>query len=220
MGSLESSASLSSDTNLGHSSVLIGLSFISSAILGVGALVVTSGDGAPAARELVARFSLLVFVSYLLVEPLAVLYPGRPLLALARMRGSLRLAFVVAFVFSLACIFLPVTIAGTELPASALLFICVNGLVLLVMMFATSRTAMRIVGAPGWRAMQLIAAAYFWVTFLVSALVRLRDIGGTTVWYPFVSALLLGTLGAVVAARIQVKRAEPSVPADPARIRS
>lgn len=219
MLSVENSASPSSEENLGRSSVVIGLSFILSAVLGASALVVTSGDGAQAARELVVRFSLLVFVGFLLAEPLAVLYPGKVLLALARMRGSLRLAFVVASVFSLVCILLPVTITGAALPASALLYISLNALVLSAMLFATSRTAMRIVGAPGWRAIQLIAVAYFWLTFLVTALVRLIAIGGTTVWYPFVLALLVATLGAVVAARVHGSRAEPTVRAGPAPIK-
>ena len=206
MSPLESSPALSSDRNLGQGSVLVGLSFILSVVLAIGALVVTNGDGAQAARELVARFSFLVFVSFLLVAPLAILVPARPLLALAQMRGNLRLAFVAASVLSLACVLMPATVAGEVLPASAVLYIGLNGLVLLVMLLATSRTAMQLVGAPGWRAIQLIASAYFWVTFLASAVVHLINFSGTSVWYPLVLTLLVATLGAIVAARFYGKR--------------
>jgi hypothetical protein len=201
MSSRENSLTLSWARNTGQGSALIVLSFIASAILATGALVITSGDGAQAARELVARFSTLVFVISLLVAPLASLFPVRPLLAAARMRGNLRLSFVTAFVFSLACALLPASVAGQAFPGSAALYVGLNSVVLFVMLFPTNRTAMELVGAPSWRAIQLIATAYFWISFLVSALIHLVRDDGSTVWYPLVLMLLIATLVAMAAAR-------------------
>ena len=181
---------------------LIIFSFIVSVVLATGALVVTSGDGAQAARELVVRFSSLVFVSSLLVAPLAVLVPAKPLLALARMRGNLRLSFVVAFVFSLACLLMPATVSGQTLPGSAALYIGLNGAILFVMLFPANKAATQLFGASSWRAIQLIATAYFWISFLVSALIHQVRHEGSTIWNPLVLTLLAVTLAATLAARI------------------
>jgi len=188
--------------NASRGSALIVFSVIVSGVLATGALVVTSGDGAQAASELVVRFSTLVFVCSLLVAPLASLFPAKPLLALARMRGNLRLSFVATFVFSLACALLPASVAGQAFPGSAALYIGLNGAILFVMLFPANKTAIQFVGASGWRAIQLIATAYFWISFLVSALIPLARHDDSTVWNPLVLTLLALTLGAIFAAKI------------------
>lgn len=201
MSQVESSPTLNWDGNVGRGKALVVVSFVVSGLLAAGALVVTTGDGAQAARELVTRFSTLLFVCSLLVVPLARLVPTRPFSALALMSGNLRLSFVTAFVFSLACILMPAAVAGEALSASSLLYIGFNGLVLLVMLFPTNRTATHLMGAASWRAIQLMATVYFWLSFVVSALVHITRHNDTAVWYPFVLTLLVASLGASIAAR-------------------
>lgn len=201
MSQLESSPALSWDGTAGRGKALVLACFLVSGVLAAGALVVTTGDGARAASELVMRFSSLLFVCSVLAAPLARIFPSKPLSALEQMSGSLRMSFVAAFVFSLACILMPAAVAGEALSASAALYIVLNGLVLLVMLFPANRTVAQRMSVASWRAIQLIATAYFWLSFLVSALVHIGRQNDGTVWYPFVLTLLLASLAALIGAR-------------------
>lgn len=190
------------DSRTGHGSTVVVLSFIASVVLATGALVITSGDGAQAASELVVRFSTLIFIGSLVAEPLASLFPAGPLVALAHQRANLRLSFVATFAFSLACILMPATLAGESLPASAAVYVGLNSLILVTMLFPTNKAAMRLVGTSGWRAIQLIATAYFGMSFSVSALIHVIRNDGFAVWHPLVLSLFIGTFGVNVAARV------------------
>ena len=201
MSQSESYPTLSWDRNADRGKVLVVVSFLVSGILAAGALIVTAGDGAQAARELVTRFSSLLFVCYLLAAPLARIVPARPLSSLALMGGNLRLAFVAAFVFSLACILMPAAVAGEALSASAVLYIALNGAVLLIMLFPASRTAKLHMGAASWRAIQLMATAYFWLSFLVSALLHIVRQNDSPVWHTLMLTLLIIAFGTLIAAR-------------------
>src|SRR5689334_23199201 len=112
MSQLESYPTRSWNRNSDRGKALVIASFLASALLAAGALILTSGDGAQAARELVTRFSSLLFVCSLLAPPLALLVRARPLSALALMSGNLRLSFVATFVFSLACTLMPAAVGG------------------------------------------------------------------------------------------------------------
>lgn len=203
MSQLESYPTLNWDGNTGRGKGLVVVSFLVSGILAAGALIVTAGDGAQAARELVTRFSSLLFVCSLLAAPLARIVPARSLSSLALMSGNLRLAFVAAFVFSLACVLMPASVGGEALSASSVLYIGLNGLVLLVMLFPANRTTTALMGAASWRAIQLVATAYFWASFLVSALIHIVRQNDSTIWYPMMLTLLVIALGAIIAARFQ-----------------
>ena len=202
MSQLDSAPRLSWDGDVSRGKALVVISFFISAFLAIGALIVTTGDGAQAARELVMRFSTLLFICSLLVVPLARLVPAQPLLALAHMSGSLRLSFVATFVFSLACILMPAAVADEALTASSGLYIGLNGLVLLVLLFPASRTATQLLGGASWRAIQLIGTAYFWLSFLISALIHIVRQNDSP-WHPIVLTLLLATLVVIVTARLQ-----------------
>jgi hypothetical protein len=56
---------------------------------------------------------------------------------------------------------MPAAVAGEALSAPAVLYIGLNGLVLLVMLFPANRPATQRMGAASWRAIQLVATAYF-----------------------------------------------------------
>ena len=200
-----------------HGGTLIFFSFMISAVLAACSLVVTSGDGSRAAGELVTRFSLLLFVSSLLVVPHAQLLPIPKLRAIARERENLRLAFVTAFAFSLACIIAPVELAGEGLSAAALFYFAFNTMVLIVMIFAGRRAAVRLLGLRACRAMRSIATAYFWLVFVLSDLAQIAS--GTGGWYMFSLILLSGTILTAVSAHfatpLQVKAAIESPAENP-----
>lgn len=208
MSQLESRSVLSWNRNTDRGKVLVILSFLASALLAAGALILTSGDGAHAARELVTRFSSLLFVCSLLAPPLARLVRARPLSALALMSGTLRLSFVATFVFSLACTLMPAAVGGEALPVSAVLYVGLNGLMLLVMLFPANRFATRRMGAASWRAIQHLATAYFWLAFLVSSLVHVARQDDSLVWYGFMLTLLVVALGAIVVAKFSREAVE------------
>ncbi len=60
-----------------HGAALITGAFLVSASLAVYSLVVTSGDGARAAAELVGRFAVIVFAASLIARPLATAVPDQ-----------------------------------------------------------------------------------------------------------------------------------------------
>ena len=76
-----------------HGAALITGAFLVSASLAVYSLVVTSGDGARAAAELVGRFAVIVFAASLIARPLARLFPTKFLSAAAvSLRASDRIS--------------------------------------------------------------------------------------------------------------------------------
>ena len=203
--------SLGSRQSTPHGGTLVFAAFLISAVLAAIALVITSGDGARAAGELVTRFSVLIFASSLLVEPLALLFPIRLFLIAAQERESLRLAFVAVCAFSLACIIAPAELTDASLPAGAVFYIVCNGIVLLTMLFTSLRSTVRLLGLPAWRAMRVISTAYFWLAFSLSDIARLTrdsDAGG---WYTFSLVFLIAAIIAVSVAHYSSRRKTKAV---------
>ncbi|MGZ5932058.1 MAG: hypothetical protein ACXWLW_07865 [Rhizomicrobium sp.] len=195
-----SGPSLGSHKGAPHGGALIFIAFIVSAVLAAFSLIVTSGDGSRAAGELVTRFALLIFVSFLLVGPLARLFPTRFLRAVAQERENLRLAFVTTFAVSLACIIAPVELSGANLSAGAFFYFGFNSMVLIVTMFTARRATVRLLGLPAWRAIRTIATAYFWLAFALSDVARLSGDTDGNGWYMFSLIVLIGTLLTALAA--------------------
>jgi len=184
-----------------HGAALITGAFLVSASLAVYSLVVTSGDGARAAAELVGRFAVIVFAASLIARPLARLFPTKFLGAAAVESESLRIAFLVVYAFSIACVIGPAELGGQSLSWGSMLYAGFSGLVLLSLAIATLREP---VGQPRqreWRAIRAIATAYFWFAFVIADLVSLGQDTTVSSWHQYSLTLLLSSAGVWLAAR-------------------
>ncbi|MBL6938354.1 MAG: hypothetical protein ISS15_02045 [Alphaproteobacteria bacterium] len=144
------------------------------------------------AAENVSRFSLLVFVAAMVVEPLSRIFPTKVTEALARERGSLVLAFVIVSVVSLACDLAPSQLDGEKLGLQAFAYAMLTAGILLVTLFSAHPATKKILGGPVWRTMQRIATTYFWLVFTVTALDHIAGPNVTDRWWG-ISLLLLIT---------------------------
>jgi hypothetical protein len=188
-----------------HATVLIVSAFAISAALATYSLVAASGDGAhvagDAAGDLVTHFAIMVFAASLVTRPLARLFPTRFLRMAALESENLRLAFLVVFAFSLACVIAPTVLSGQSQPASAALYLGFNTLILIVMIFTTWRETIGPLGRREWRAIRVIGTTYFWFAFVLSDLAQLSESTSVGSWPQFSLTLLLSSAGLLIAAR-------------------
>jgi len=191
-----------------HHATLIIAAFLVSAALATYSLVVTSGDGASAASGLVTHFAVLLFAASLIARPLARLFPTEFFVATAREAESLRLAFLVAFAFSLACLMAPAGLSGQHLSWNAALYMDFNGLVLMALALATWREMVGSAAQREWRAIRAIATSYFWLAFVLSDLAQLSSGARASSWHQFSLTLLLSSAGVGVAARALAAHAD------------
>ena len=177
-----------------HTGQIILFALLGSALLATASLVLNGADGWRVASDMVSRFSLLVFVAAMIVEPLARFFPTRTMRALGQERGSLVLAFAATAAASLACIVLPAELGGEALTVPAIAYCVLTGLILVVMLFSGHPATMRFLGAPAWRAMQRIATSYFWLVFTLSLIERLIGPHRPDSWPGFALMLLVAAL--------------------------
>lgn len=135
------------------------------ALAAVSILTTDGGNGWKSAAETVSRFSLLLFVAAMVVEPLSRLVPA--FAAIGRERTNLMLAFIAASFASIACVAAPYLLFGAALQAPAVAYCLFNGLILTVLLFCVHHETKAILGGPAWRAMQRIATSYFWTAFVL-----------------------------------------------------
>ena len=174
---------------------LIQISLIFSAVLAVAAIVTTGpADGWRAAAETVSRFSVVMFVTALVVEPLSRLFPGRRLQVIAREHDSLMFAFVAAFAVSLVCVLAPAAIGTAQFTVPAIFYAGLNSAVLVVMFLSFRPVILGNIDARSWRAMQRIATAYYWLAFTMWNIGRLGASDSDGSWYIFSLTLLFGVV--------------------------
>jgi len=184
------------ERNAPHSGQVVLFAVLISALLAVAALALGAGDGSqwPLAAELVSRFSLLLFVAAMVIEPIARLIPSHATRAAARERGSLILGFAAAAAISLICVAAPSQLGGAPMTAPAIAYCLLTGAILVVMLFSANTATMRLLGAPAWRAMQRIATAYFWFAFALTGMSHLIGPHRPDDWHGFSLLLLVGAL--------------------------
>jgi len=174
---------------------LVQFSLIFSAVLALAALVIGGpADGWRAAGEIVSRFSVVIFVAALAIEPLARLFPSRGLRAVAKQHEGLMFAFVAAFAVSLVCVLAPAALGAAQFTLPAIFYAGLNGAVLVVLTLSFRPVTVDKIGARSWRAMQRIATAYYWFAFTMWNFGRLGATDHPGFWYGFSFALLFGVI--------------------------
>jgi len=183
-----------SDTQ--HTGQVLLFSVLISALIAAASLTVGAGDGSlwPLAAEMVGRFSLLLFVASMVVEPIARLVPSRATEAMGRERGSLVLGFIAASVISLICVVAPSQLGGEPMTAPAIAYCLLTGAILVVMLFSAHPATLRFLGGPAWRSFQRIATAYFWLAFALTGISHLIGPHRPDNWHGFSLLLLVGAL--------------------------
>lgn len=178
----------------GHTGSIVLFALLGSALLAVASLVMDAdeGNGWLLAAQMVSRFSLLLFVAAMLVEPLGRLIPG--LQSLGRERASLMLAFGAAAVVSLICVTAPAQLGGAEMTVPAAAYCVMTGVILVVMAFTAHPATIPYLSAPVWRALQRVATSYFWVVFVVTGIEHLVGPHRPDSWYGFSLLLLTAAL--------------------------
>ena len=174
MVAVESDFALASDlrNRTAFTVPIVLLALLGSVALAAGTLVLEAGDDFALrdASEYVSRFSLLLFVASMMVEPLSRIFPSQFMQAAARERGSLVLAFVMASTVSLACELAPSQLGGAKMALQAFAYAALTAGILIVMLFSAHPATKKILGGRAWRTMQRIATTYFWLVFTVTAL--------------------------------------------------
>ena len=179
---------------MGSSKRVVLFSILVSSALILGALVLTSGDGLATSAEVVLRFSELIFVTSLIVAPLALVLPSERTKAMARERDNLRLAFIVSYFLSMACTFVPAWFGSTGLSVEEIFYCGFNSFVLAVMLFDRLPSKFELLGARAWRGMRALATAYFWFVFAFTDTLHIGRDQQSTKWYG-ISLLLLAIAG-------------------------
>ncbi|HJW41464.1 MAG TPA: hypothetical protein VJ476_09590 [Rhizomicrobium sp.] len=166
------------------------------ALLAAASLVIGASDGGgwALAAEMVSRFSLLVFVAAMAVEPAGRLLRSQPTIAAARERPSLVLAFVAVSAVSLLCVAAPSWLGGEPQSLPSVAYCILTASILAVMLFSAHPGTRRFLGGPAWRAMQRIATSYFWLVFALTGIGRLIGPHRPDYWHGFALLLLVGVL--------------------------
>ncbi len=177
--------------------LIVLFALLGSALLAAGALIVdrAGGFGWRLAAETVSRFSLVLFVAAMVVEPLARIFPAVPLRAIARERAGLVLAFAMAAIVSLVCVAAPSYLGGDRMSVPAVFYSAITAAILVVMLFSAHPATKRFLGAPAWRTLQRIATSYFWLVFVLTGLDHLVGPHRPDAWF---GASLLILTGAVL----------------------
>lgn len=177
-----------------YTTPIVLLALAGAVALAIGTLAFETGNSFAwhDAAEYVTRFSLVVFVAAMVVEPLSRIFPTRTMEAMARERGSLILAFVMVSIVSLACALTPSQLGGAKMAFQAFAYAMLTAAILIVMLFSAHPATKKILGGPAWRTMQRIATTYFWLVFTVTALDHIVGPNVTDRWWG-ISLLLLIT---------------------------
>ena len=167
-----STLSLSADS-ISHPAVQgrtgLGVLAVFAVALALGLATLASVDSARAwyaAAENVSRFSVFVFLIFLVREPASYFAPAA-VPASNRSEAMLLLAFTVAYATSLAFIVGRVCFTNTPSPAATLMFCAFAAVVPLVLTASAYRRFARLLG---WQILRSAAIVYFWLIFALSGL--------------------------------------------------
>jgi len=179
-----------------HTGQIVLLALTGSVLLAAGMIYRDTdiGFGWRDAAEMTFRFSVLLFVAGMVVEPLARLFPAAPMRAIGRERGSLILAFAMTSVISLLCVLVPPYLGIDRMTAPTVFYTGLTAAILIVMLFSAHPATIRLLGAPAWRTMQRIATSYFWLVFVLIGIDHIVGPHRPNSWYGLSLLLLTGTL--------------------------
>jgi hypothetical protein len=196
MVAIDSSHEIPAPAETAHTGQIVLFAFLGSALLAAASVIlnVSDGNGWRVAAEMVSRFSLLLFVAALVVEPLARLILTQFMQAVGRERGNLTLGFAAASAVALACLAAPSNLGGEGMSAPAMAYCALTTMILVVMLFSGHPATIRWLGAPAWRALQRIATSYFWLVFTLAGLEHLVGPHRPDGWYGFSLLLLTAAL--------------------------
>jgi hypothetical protein len=161
------------------------------------AISLRSADGVAAwqlAAELTSRFSTLLFIVAMTVEPISRLVPTPTLQDFGRERGGFMLAFGLSAATSLACVAAPYVLGIATPSPPAIIYCTLTSSILAVMLLAGHPATMRMLGAPAWRAMQRIATAYFWIAFTLIGFDHVVGPHRPDHWYGYSLLLLVAAV--------------------------
>jgi hypothetical protein len=179
-----------------HTGAIILFALLVAALLaGVSLIAGTeNGNSWALAAEMVSRFSLLIFIAAMTVEPAARLLPRRLTIAAAGERSSLVLAFVAVLAISLLCLVVPSWLGGQSISVRSTAYCILTAIILTVMLFSAHPGTRRKMGGPAWRALQRIAIAYFWLAFTIAGIGQIASPHRPDYWHGFSLALLVAAL--------------------------
>ena len=180
----------------GHTATIVMFALLGSALLVASSVLFDLGFGSGwhVAAEMVARFSLFLFVAAMSVEPLARLLPFTAVKSIGRERASLTMAFAASSGVALLCVIAPSQFGGEAMSAPAVAYCILTGAILVVMLFSAHPATALGGDAPAWRAVQRISTSYFWIVFALTGMEHLVGPHRPENWYGFSLLLLVATL--------------------------
>jgi hypothetical protein len=179
-----------------HTGTVVLFSILISAVVAAGAMNLASDGMSPwgFAADMVARFSLLLFVAAMVVEPIARLIPTDATEAAARERPSLMIGFAFATAVSLGCLMAPVYLGTEKLAGPVTVYAALTGFIVVVMLISSHPVTLRLLGERAWRTLQRIATAYFWVAFSLVGIDKMVGPHRPDSWHGISLLLLVGAL--------------------------
>ncbi|HEY0105369.1 MAG TPA: hypothetical protein VGB91_04740 [Rhizomicrobium sp.] len=133
-------------------------------------LLAVDGNGWALASNMVSRFSLLLFVALVTVEPVARLVPIALTKMAARAQGGLVLGFITAQALALLFLVAPSRLVEGRLALQTVAFCAVTACILVVFALVSLKMVERRFGGPATRTLRGIANAYFWLVFVLTGL--------------------------------------------------
>ena len=176
-----------------HTGEIVLLGTTGSCLLAFVSLWVADGSWQLAA-ELASRFSLMLFVIAMMVEPVARLIPVSTVRALGRERGGFMLAFCLSAAVSLACLAAPYLLNAEPLSAPAIAYCALTSFILAVTLLSGHPATIRFLGGPAWRAMQRVSTAYFWIAFTLIGVDHVVGPHRPNSWYGLSLLLLVAAV--------------------------
>jgi hypothetical protein len=179
-----------------HTGRVVLFSILISAVVAAGAMNMASDGMSPwsSAAEMVSRFSLILFVAAMVVEPIARLIPTDVTEAVARERPSLMIGFAFATAASLACLMAPVYLGTEKLAGPVTVYSAMTAAIVVVLLSSSHPITKRVLGERAWRTLQRIATAYFWVAFSLIGIDKMVGPHRPDSWHGISLMLLVGAL--------------------------
>lgn len=179
-----------------HTGTVVLFSILISAVVAAGAMNMATDGASPwgFAAEMVARFSLILFVVAMVVEPIARLIPTDATQAAARERPSLMIGFAFATAVSLGLLMAPVYLGTEKLAGPVTVYSAMTAAIVVVLLSSSHPATKRFLGETAWRTLQRVATAYFWVAFSIIGIDKMVGPHRPESWHGISLMLLVGAL--------------------------
>jgi hypothetical protein len=179
-----------------NSKSLIALAAAATALLAAAAFAWSGfGDnGLRAASAIATRFASLIFFAALAAGPLSRLLPGAMFRAIGAARRDVLLGFCASYAIYVVSVIGPHLLWAEGLTAGMAGFTIFSGIILAALAGASTGWFENRLGRPSQRAILGVAAAYFWLCFVLTGIAHISGPHRPDGYYGFCLSLMVAVL--------------------------